>query len=119
MSGRKQRMSMRDAMAVVDDDMPDGAYWAMCHEMAGLDYGDGFDELAGEPGQHHETIADVRRRKPFKCLCCHRRFASKVGLEQHNQATGHTLVHCPTCSKKFGDAAALKQHMAMKHEVAE
>jgi hypothetical protein len=46
MGKRKQRMSMHDAMAIVDDALPDGAYWAMCHEMAGLDYGDGFDELA-------------------------------------------------------------------------
>lgn len=40
------RMSFKDAMDFVDDDLPDGAYWAMCHEMAGLEYGDGFAELA-------------------------------------------------------------------------
>ncbi len=40
-----QKMPFRDAMALVDDDLPDGAYWAMAHEMAGLEYGDGFDEL--------------------------------------------------------------------------
>lgn len=45
MTKRKQRMSMREAMDFVDDDMPDGAYWALAHEIAGLDYGDGFDEL--------------------------------------------------------------------------
>lgn len=43
-----QRMPIRDAMELVDDDLPDGAYWAMVHEMAGLDYGDGFDELISE-----------------------------------------------------------------------
>ncbi len=42
---RKQRMPFREAMELVDDDLPDGAYWAMCHEMAGLEYGDGFAEL--------------------------------------------------------------------------
>lgn len=41
-----QRMPFKDAMALVDDDLPDGAYWAMAHEIAGLEYGDGFDELA-------------------------------------------------------------------------
>lgn len=45
----KQQMSMSDSMDLVDDDMPDGAYWAMVHEMAGLDYGEGFDELVDEP----------------------------------------------------------------------
>lgn len=43
-----QRMPFKDAMALVDDNLPDGAYWAMAHEMAGLDYGDGFDELASD-----------------------------------------------------------------------
>ena len=39
-------MSFKDAMEICDDmDLPDGAYWAMAHEMAGLEYGDGFDEL--------------------------------------------------------------------------
>lgn len=46
--GRGQKMPFRDAMALVPDDLPDGAYWAMAHEMAGLDYGDGFDELMDE-----------------------------------------------------------------------
>lgn len=41
-------MSFKEAMDLVDDDLPDGAYWAMCHEMAGLEYGDGFDELMEE-----------------------------------------------------------------------
>jgi len=42
---KDQPVSFRDAMALVPDDLPDGAYWAMAHEFAGLDYGDGFDEL--------------------------------------------------------------------------
>ena len=45
---RKQRMSFRDACDLVDDDLPDGAFFAIAHEMAGLDYGEGFDELADE-----------------------------------------------------------------------
>ena len=35
-------------MDLVDDDMPDGAFFALAHEMAGLEYGEGFDELAEE-----------------------------------------------------------------------
>ena len=46
--GKKNRISFREAMEIADDDLPDGAYWAMCHEIAGLDYGDGFAELAAE-----------------------------------------------------------------------
>lgn len=40
-----QKMSFKDAMDLVDDDLPDGAFFAMAHEIAGLEYGDGFDEL--------------------------------------------------------------------------
>lgn len=45
---RKQRMSFQDAMDMTPDDLPDGAYFAMAHEIAGLEYGDGFAELAGD-----------------------------------------------------------------------
>lgn len=43
-----QHMSFRDALDLVPDDMPYGAAFALAHEMAGLEYGDGFDELADE-----------------------------------------------------------------------
>jgi hypothetical protein len=43
-----ERIPFRDAMGMVPDDLPDGAYWAMAHEMAGLEYGDGFVELVEE-----------------------------------------------------------------------
>lgn len=45
---RKPRMSFQAAMDMVPDDLPDGAYFAMAHEIAGLEYGDGFAELAGD-----------------------------------------------------------------------
>lgn len=41
-------ISFRDACDLVDDDLPDGAFFALAHEMAGLEYGEGFDELAEE-----------------------------------------------------------------------
>lgn len=54
MSRRKPRMSFRDAMDIAEAmDLPEGAFWAISHELAGLDYGDGFAELeprrAGPP----------------------------------------------------------------------
>lgn len=39
-------MPFRAAMELVPDDLPDGAYWAMVHEIVGLEYGDGFAVLA-------------------------------------------------------------------------
>ncbi len=45
--GRKKGR-FAQAMEMVDDDLPDGAYWAMAHEMAGMEYGEGFDELAAK-----------------------------------------------------------------------
>lgn len=48
---KKQNLTMREAAALVPDDLPDGAYFAMCHEMAGVEYGDGFADLADEDGE--------------------------------------------------------------------
>jgi len=53
----EQPMSFRDAMALVPDHLPDGAYWAMAHEIAGLDYGDGFDELAEEEAKEKADVS--------------------------------------------------------------
>ncbi len=61
---KKQKMAFRDAMDLVPDDLPDGAYWAMAHEIAGLDYGDGFNELATE--ESSATPKQKRRRKKKK-----------------------------------------------------
>lgn len=49
----KPHMSVKDAMDLVDDDMPDGAYWAMVAEMSGVDYG----ELGAVLG--HEDEEDI------------------------------------------------------------
>lgn len=48
MARNRNRMKFSDAMHMVPDDLPDGAYWAMAHEMAGMEYGEGFDEMAEE-----------------------------------------------------------------------
>jgi hypothetical protein len=59
----KQRMKVRDAMDLVDDDLPDGAYWAMVSEMSGVDYG----ELGAELSQEDEQpISRLPRPKESK-----------------------------------------------------
>lgn len=41
---------IQDAMARVDDDQPDGAYWAEVHDILGVDYGAIFPILAEHQG---------------------------------------------------------------------
>jgi len=42
-------MNVSDAMELVDDDLPDGAYWAIVSEMSGVEYGELGAALANEP----------------------------------------------------------------------
>lgn len=52
MSKPKRKMTLQQACEIVDEidpDMPDGAYWAMAHEIAGVEYGDVWHELDGYP----------------------------------------------------------------------
>jgi len=79
----KRRMPFRDAIALVPDDLPDGAYWAMAHEIAGLDYGDGFDEL-GDDNPFDGRLSG------HECFVCHRVFDSPRALQQHVEAKAHT-----------------------------
>jgi hypothetical protein len=65
-------MPFADALELVDDDLPDGAYFALAHEIAGLDYGDGFDEI--EP---------PRKKGAIKCLTCGRKFGDEHSARQH------------------------------------
>ncbi len=68
----KQTMSFRDAVALVPDNLPDGAFWAMAHEFAGLEYGDGFAEL--------DAIGEN-----IYCKKCHKTFGSSGALANHNK----------------------------------
>lgn len=43
---KRSAMSVADALKVVDDDLPDGAWMAMLEELTGLDAGDVSAELA-------------------------------------------------------------------------
>lgn len=36
------------------DDLPDGAYWAIAHDLAGAEIGDVWHELDSYPGDKHE-----------------------------------------------------------------
>ena len=49
---------IHDAMELVDDDLPDGAYWAMVHEILGVEYGDIFPLLAEENSVEIEDDED-------------------------------------------------------------
>jgi hypothetical protein len=68
----KRRMSFRDAMDMVPNDLPDGAFFAMAREIAGMDYGDGFSELAED---HFR-----------KCEQCGKVCSGAQGLLQHQKA---------------------------------
>jgi hypothetical protein len=70
-------MSFQEAMDLTDDDLPDGAFFAMSHEIAGLDYGDGFDELV--------AAAKAEMEKPFSCHLCRKRFKTKGARRQHKR----------------------------------
>ena len=70
----KRNMSLKDAAALVPDDMPDGAYWAMAHEIAGADYGDAWDELEED---------DAAPIKDVACKKCGKIFISEPAMKQH------------------------------------
>ncbi len=56
---QSERPSFREAMDMADAmDLPEGAFWAMAHDLAGLDYGDGFDQLVDQ-----EMLPKHQRRR--------------------------------------------------------
>ena len=83
----KQRMSFADAMDLVPDDLPDGAFFAMAHEIAGLDYGDGFAELTDDrPTRAQYVAAQKNAPKTVACPTCRKRFAKDAYMRQHAAA---------------------------------
>lgn len=94
-------LSFRDAMELVPDDLPDGAYWAMCHEMAGLDYGDGFDQIG--PGRSQPK---PKRRKNARALA---REAPRSADKPHR---------CGSCGKDFATKGAKRRHRIDAHKKA-
>lgn len=72
----KRKMSLEDARALVPDDLPDGAYWAMVHEVAGAEYGEAWHELDSYP-------KSPKAPKTHKCTKCNRMFATTDARDQH------------------------------------
>jgi hypothetical protein len=79
----KRTMSLKDACEFVPDDLPDGAYWAMAHELAGADYGDVWGELDGTPTKLKEPRGEP---KGSKCNVCNKPFKTKQSMRQHRAA---------------------------------
>ena len=84
MSRRKPKMRFSDAMMIADDDMPDGAYFAMCEELSGMDVASGVDEMLQEP-----NTSLAHRTRPHRCPKCDRGFTSEPGMQQHRRDKGH------------------------------
>lgn len=78
------RMSFKDAVDLVPDDLPDGAFWAMAHDMAGLDYGDGFPELfADEPREPSPVRRHMDQDRAVPCRFCGKKFRTESARDQH------------------------------------
>lgn len=86
-----RRMKFADAVAMVPDDLPDGAFWVMTHEMAGLDYGEGFDELLCEEQEVPIEVPADRPEKKHPCRKCGKRFAAYMSARQHERQK-HKMV---------------------------
>ena len=91
---RKQKMSFKDAMDLVPDDLPDGAFWAMAHEIAGLEYGEGFGELADA-----DYAEEKQKAALVECPKCKRLCKGERAWEQHFRAK-HPDDHWPTNTKE-------------------
>lgn len=111
MGRRKNKMSFRDAMSMVDDDMPDGAFFAMAHEIAGMEYGEGFDELAAESQREDQgydaewVVNEIRKKLP----------AAKIEVFNkgyHIKVNGHMNLYMPR--KKFYDSTTKKKGWGIK-----
>lgn len=77
----KRKMSLQQAADLVDDDLPDGAFWAMAHELAGAEYGDAWDELDGyNVDQVDEDFSNLR------CPVCGKQCKSASGVLAHYDA---------------------------------
>jgi hypothetical protein len=74
---KKRAMSLKEACDFVPDDLPDGAYWAMAHDIAGADYGEVWGELDGKP---------VNKVRNHKCTVCNKRFEKDAYMRQHRAA---------------------------------
>lgn len=101
-------MSPRDAMDLVDDDMPDGAYFALAAEIGGYDdISDFFEAVLAEEVNAMED-GDVF------CPTCQKTFRTKAAQAQHAKAKGHAHYHARpyrcSCGRRFRAAQHLADH---------
>lgn len=83
---KRPKMRFEDAMEIAEGmDLPDGAFWAMAHEIAGLEYGDGFDELFSDDREPHPQPQTPAKPKIYACSECKRKFTTKGGRKQHRR----------------------------------
>lgn len=85
----KRVITLQEACELVPDDLPDGAYWAMAHEMCGAKYGEVWDEL--ESSKKHRNLKKEARN--IKCIQCNRFFSSKERLMQHEASMFRNGTH--------------------------
>lgn len=91
-----RKMSFDTAMDLVPDDLSDGAFFAMAHEMAGLEYGEGFYTHVKTRKQRKDKPVDrgelvefriapnaSQKHKPFRCMSCGRRFRLESAARCH------------------------------------
>jgi hypothetical protein len=76
-----RKMSLREAVDLVPDDLPDGAFWAMAHELAGAEYGDVWHELE-EP-----------KKRTVPCPQCGKKFKTEHHMLQHIAAMARNGTH--------------------------
>jgi phage FluMu protein Com len=123
--GKKNRqiMPFSEALSMVNDDLPDGAYFAMAHEFAGLDYGEGFDELAAEERRQPAKLQKPQNQaKKIKCDQCNRMFATPEAAAQHAIAAHRPIaakyiktIKCEKCDRKFATPEAKDHHSRIVH----
>lgn len=87
MARGKRGLTANEALDLVPDDLPDGAFFAMAAEMYGDDYGDFFDALVAEDTAPRPN--KKRAEKKIQCGGCKKWFASKHAQRQHAKAKGH------------------------------
>lgn len=75
---------LRDVMREVDTyNLPEGAYWALVHELMGMEYGDVFPIIGDDTDFfEYEAEPDV----PQECKHCGRKFIDRYALSQHKRA---------------------------------
>lgn len=89
----KRTMNLKAAMELVDDGLPDGAYWAMVHDIAGAEYGECWDELQQEPIYFDDDNNQVKKPRTIECEQCKRKFPTMAAMLKHEAAMARNGTH--------------------------